>query len=129
MATEAVLLDRDKAFSAEKGYGFLTGPFFRGGMLLRDFDEHLYHRRIMQQAFTRPRLVGYLDLTTPGIERGLNEWQPGKHFPLYTSAKKVLLELATEAAVRWDDPAFGIAWPVTEPFLSERDRALPDYAR
>ncbi len=34
-----------------------------------------------------------------------------------------------QAAVRWDDPAFGIAWPVTDPFLSERDRALPDYVR
>ncbi|NMN95939.1 cytochrome P450 [Antrihabitans stalactiti] len=96
VATEAVLLDRDKAFSAEKGYGFLIGPFFRGGMLLRDFDEHLYHRRIMQQAFTRPRLIGYLDLTTPGIQRGLSDWKPAKQFPLYTSAKKVLLELATE---------------------------------
>jgi dTDP-4-dehydrorhamnose 3,5-epimerase len=34
-----------------------------------------------------------------------------------------------QAAVRWDDPAFGIAWPVTDPTLSERDRALPDFVR
>jgi cytochrome P450 len=101
-ATEAVLLDRDKAFSAEKGYGYLIGPFFRGGMLLRDFEEHLYHRRIMQQAFTRQRLIGYLALTTPAIQRGLDDWKPGKQFLLYSSAKQLLLGLATEVFMGTD---------------------------
>lgn len=27
--------------------------------------------------------------------------------------------------VRWDDPAFGITWPIADPLLSERDRGLP----
>lgn len=27
--------------------------------------------------------------------------------------------------LRWDDPAFGIAWPIADPQLSERDRGLP----
>ncbi len=26
-----------------------------------DFDEHMYHRRIMQEAFTRTRLSGYIE--------------------------------------------------------------------
>ena len=30
--------------------------------------------------------------------------------------------------VRWDDPAFGIQWPVPNPILSEADRTYPDYA-
>ena len=29
--------------------------------------------------------------------------------------------------VRWDDPAFGITWPIANPFLSERDAAFPDF--
>jgi dTDP-4-dehydrorhamnose 3,5-epimerase len=29
--------------------------------------------------------------------------------------------------VRWDDPAFGIAWPIAEPILSDKDRSYPDY--
>lgn len=33
-----------------------------------------------------------------------------------------------EAAVRWDDPAFGIRWPIADPLLSPKDRALPDFA-
>lgn len=31
---------------------------FRGGLMLLDFEAHRYHRRIMQQAFTRARLRG-----------------------------------------------------------------------
>jgi len=30
-----------------------------------------------------------------------------------------------EAGLRWDDPAVGIDWPVTDPLLSERDRRHP----
>lgn len=29
--------------------------------------------------------------------------------------------------VRWNDPAFGIAWPVDEPIMLERDREYPDF--
>lgn len=29
--------------------------------------------------------------------------------------------------VRWNDPAFGIEWPIAEPVLSSRDRAFPDF--
>lgn len=29
--------------------------------------------------------------------------------------------------VRWDDPAFGIDWPIYEPILSERDSGYPDF--
>ena len=29
--------------------------------------------------------------------------------------------------VRWDDPAFGIAWPPGDRIMSERDRTYPDF--
>ncbi|WSY58592.1 cytochrome P450 [Nocardia sp. NBC_00881] len=93
---EAVMMDRNKALSAQRGWDFLIGPFFRGGLLLRDFDEHLFHRRIMQQAFTRPRLIGYLDLTTPRITSAIAGWRPGSDFRVYSAIKKLLLQQATE---------------------------------
>ena len=31
--------------------------------------------------------------------------------------------------VRWDDPAFGINWPIDEPVISIKDSRLPDYKR
>lgn len=98
-ATEQVLIDRDKAFSAKRGWTPLIGAFFEGGVMLMDFDEHRHHRRIMQAAFTRPRLDGYLDLTRPAVKRELDAWQPAPAFPLYTFAKDLLLTLATEVFV------------------------------
>lgn len=32
-----------------------------------------------------------------------------------------------EAGVRWDDPAFGIAWPANPQLISPRDAQYPDY--
>jgi len=30
--------------------------------------------------------------------------------------------------IRWDDPAFAIAWPLDDPIVNDRDRAYPDFA-
>lgn len=35
--------------------------------------------------------------------------------------------LGHEAGVRWDDPAFGIAWPTRPAIISDRDAAYPDH--
>ncbi len=32
-----------------------------------------------------------------------------------------------EIGVRWNDPALGIEWPLSDPFLSERDKTLPAF--
>jgi dTDP-4-dehydrorhamnose 3,5-epimerase len=29
--------------------------------------------------------------------------------------------------VRWDDPLFGIEWPIQNPIISQRDRTFPDH--
>jgi dTDP-4-dehydrorhamnose 3,5-epimerase len=34
---------------------------------------------------------------------------------------------AAARGVRWDDPAFGIEWPLADPILNERDRCHPDF--
>lgn len=41
----------------------------------------------------------------------------------YLMGETYVPELAR--GLRWNDPQVGIAWPVGEPFLSERDRGLP----
>ncbi len=35
---------------------------------------------------------------------------------------------AAEGGIRWDDPALNIPWPVTNPIVSTKDRALPGLA-
>jgi dTDP-4-dehydrorhamnose 3,5-epimerase len=38
-------------------------------------------------------------------------------------------ESASARGVRWNDPSFGIRWPLDSPILSPRDAAFPDFDR
>jgi cytochrome P450 len=96
---ETVLTNRDRAFSNKLGWDPLIGAFFNRGVMLMDFEEHRHHRRIMQQAFKREQLVGYLAKMNPAIERGIARWQPGNGFQLYRAAKQLTLDVATEVFV------------------------------
>jgi cytochrome P450 len=96
---EIIAANREKAFANEGAYNYLIGPFFHRGVMLMDFDEHLRHRRIMQEAFTRPRLVGYLGAMNPRITAELDGWRPGRRFELYNAAKRLTLGIANEVFV------------------------------
>src|ERR1700752_528425 len=58
-ASQEVFANNDHVFS-QKGQEFFSGRFFKRGLMFLDFEEHHFHRRIMQEAFTRERLSGYL---------------------------------------------------------------------
>jgi len=36
-------------------------------------------------------------------------------------------EPSAARGIRWDDPAFGIDWPLADPVLSDKDRTWPDF--
>jgi cytochrome P450 len=93
---ETVLSNRDRAFGNKDGWDYFIGPFFNGGVMLMDFEEHRHHRRIMQQAFKRERLVGYLDKINPAIARSIDSWRPAPGFQLYDAIKQMTLDIATE---------------------------------
>jgi cytochrome P450 len=95
-AAETVMMNRDHAFS-QAGWEYFIGPFFRRGLMLLDFEEHLYHRRVMQQAFTHERLTGYLARIAPAIKTGLTHWPQRTTFRLYPAIKQLSLDVATDA--------------------------------
>ena len=51
-ASQEVFANNDHVFS-QKGQEFFSGRFFNRGLMFLDFEEHHFHRRIMQEAFTR----------------------------------------------------------------------------
>lgn len=91
-ATQVVLTNKDKAFS-QSGWEFFIGPFFNRGLMLLDFEEHLTHRRIMQEAFTRQRLAGYLDVLGPLVRERISLWGNGTRL-LYPTLKDLTLDVA-----------------------------------
>lgn len=59
-ATEMVLQNRDGLFRSFNGWDLFIGQIFPGSIIAMDGDIHLRHRRIMQVAFSRSALNGYL---------------------------------------------------------------------
>lgn len=98
-ALQEVWLDKNKVFSSERGWHPVIGPFFHRGLMLLDFDEHMFHRRIMQQAFTRPRLDGYMALSRPLVSGILATWAPGEQVPVFDHTKDLLLAMASQVFV------------------------------
>jgi cytochrome P450 len=93
-ATQTVLTNPDKAFSTE-GWHFFIDRFFHRGLMLLDFDEHRMHRRIMQQAFTRPRLAGYAEQYGPVLRQGVAAWPTSTPVRLYWRLKRLTLDVAS----------------------------------
>ena len=101
-ACQAVLVNKDKAFS-QNGWEWFIGPFFKRGLMLLDGDEHKYHRRIMQEAFTRPRLEGYVEQLTPIIDAQVPAWPTGEPFLLYPALKQLTLDVAAAVFMGADE--------------------------
>ncbi|MFY9616385.1 MAG: cytochrome P450 [Candidatus Dormiibacterota bacterium] len=93
-AIEEVMMNRDRAYS-QSGWEYFIGPFFHRGLMLLDFEEHLYHRRVMQHAFTRDRISNYFAGVAPVIQAGVRSWPHGRGFRLYPAIKRLSLDLAT----------------------------------
>lgn len=93
-ATQVVLANRDKAYS-QQGWEYFIGPFFNRGLMLLDFSEHLYQRRLMQLAFTADRLSAYLGRVAEVVRSSVDGWQPRAEFPVYPALKRLTLDVAT----------------------------------
>jgi cytochrome P450 len=93
-AADEVLRDKQRMFSSMHGWDQLIGAFFGGGLMLRDFDDHRLHRRVLQEAFKKPAIRGYLDTMNPIIAEQVDAWDRRKDFRLFPAMKKLTLDLA-----------------------------------
>src|SRR6202007_3015084 len=73
-AAQIIYSNRNKDYS-QQGWVPVIGAFFHRGLMLLDFDEHMFHRRIMQEAFVRSRLGGLIEKRGKGGSTvGGSEW-------------------------------------------------------
>lgn len=66
-ANELVLFDRAGNFSAYGGWKPVFGRHFDGGLLLRDGEDHQWHRKLIATAFKQDQLQSYLGAFTKNI--------------------------------------------------------------
>ncbi len=65
---------------------------------------------------------GSLVYLPPGLAHGYLVLSPEADLSYKVTAESAP---SLDAGIRWDDPDLGIDWPVSDPVVSERDRALP----
>ncbi|ANK81965.1 MAG: hypothetical protein TEF_15045 [Rhizobiales bacterium NRL2] len=92
-ALELVLMDREKNFSSRAGWHHMLSRLFSDGLMLRDFDDHRAHRRIMQVAFKPAPMKDYLLRMNGGIRERLDAWERAPEFLFYPQIKQLTLDL------------------------------------
>jgi cytochrome P450 len=87
-ANEFVLFDQAGNFSAEGGWRPVFGRHFEGGLLLRDGDDHRWHRKLVASAFKAEQLQAYLDIFARNHEIVLERWA-GRSLEVYELAQQL----------------------------------------
>jgi len=95
-AAQVIYSNRNKDYS-QQGWTPMIGAFFNRGLMLLDFDEHMYHRRIMQEAFVRTRLAGYTEQVDKVVSQVIaSDWVANDpRFLLYPAMKELTLDIAS----------------------------------
>lgn len=94
-----LVMDPQQVFSARMGYDTVLGDFFAGGLLVRDFAEHKFHRRIMQTAFKTSSMQHYIHDVNQLASAAVRDWPRQPQFRFYTQIKSLLLEIGARVFV------------------------------
>ena len=92
---EVGLRNKDGAYSNRLGWERFLDHVFPGAILGMDGDKHRYHRRILQEAFTRANLDGYVEQMNPAIGRRIESLRTQEFVSIYPFIKSLTLDIAT----------------------------------
>lgn len=95
-ANEFVLKDQEQNFSSKLAWDLVLEKIFPNGLMLRDFDNHWYHRKMLQAAFKKPVMQQYIKHMDAHIGGSVQHWQEGVEFEFWDAIKELLLQVGTE---------------------------------
>ncbi len=98
-----IYLDRDQNFSTEMGYERSLNHFYRGGLLMRDFDDHRFQRRMFQTAFKNEPMRGYVGMMNPILRQHMDAWYGQPDFLFFKGIKQALLQVGAKVFIGIDD--------------------------
>lgn len=93
-ALGAIFADDGEHLSTANGWRPFFGRLLPGGLLLRDHDDHRYHRALMQSAFAPTALREYVRVMTDRIEARLDGWADRSQVSAVPTFRELTLELA-----------------------------------
>jgi cytochrome P450 len=95
-AHRLALVNQDQVFSNKKAWDLIIGRIFPNGLMLRDGDDHRYHRRIMQAGFKSKAMQRYLSTMAPLVKEAVSKWPDADNASLlaFPTFKHMTLDLA-----------------------------------
>src|SRR6056300_1740349 len=93
-STKEIFLDKDDSFSSKEGWAVVLGKPFENGLMLRDFEDHKYHRSLLQDSFRHEAIHGYLEIIQPIIDNWVKNLNANKSFDLYKSVKQLMFDIS-----------------------------------
>lgn len=94
-----LLQDADGNFSTRQGWESFVGELFPRGLMLKDGEDHRYHRRIMQAAFKKEAMVHYQALMADVLPRMHARIQPGVAVDFAEYARMSVLEMVSRVFI------------------------------
>lgn len=93
-ANQYVLLDKDQNFAGQRGWERSIGAFFRGSLLVRDFEEHLWIRRIIGQILLSEKfLEAYVNTINALVSRETENLHSVPNFHYYPHVRQLSLNI------------------------------------
>ena len=91
-----ILVKEAKNFESKEAWEAGLGDLFPNSLMLMDGDEHKYHRSIMQDAFKKEPMRGYLSLMPGIIKNQLKSLSADGSYEMFPFYKNLTLSLATQ---------------------------------
>ena len=104
-AMDLIYGDPEKCLSSYHGWDMLHS-IFPGGLMLRDFDDHRQHRRIMQSAFRKTTMDAYRDRINDFMPLMIDRWPMDRSFRFFPAIKELTLGMGSAVfmGLEPDDP-------------------------
>jgi len=119
-----ILLDPERNFSNRMGYDHVTGEWFGGGIMFRDFDEHRIHRRVFQTAFKSDAMRGYVPMMNGLMQQHLAHWGEVADFRFVPHIQALLMAIGARVFYGVEDLDGKAAQKMGEAFLKVINRGM-----
>jgi len=93
-ANKLILVEEGKFTSNKEAWENSLGELFPNGLMLMDGAQHKYHRGIMQEAFKKAPMQGYLDIMPQILSSGIDQLKGKKKVLAFPFFKNLTLRVA-----------------------------------
>ncbi len=93
-ANKLILVEEGKFTSNKEAWENSLGELFPNGLMLMDGEQHKYHRGIMQEAFKKGPMQGYLDIMPQILANGVDQLKGKKKVLAFPFFKNLTLRVA-----------------------------------